>query len=297
VRPKSTTDLTIGRIASRSHGVVTRAELLRAGITLAEIRWRLHAGVLLPEHRGVYRVGHRAPSVDARFLAAVRACGEGAALSGRAAGHLLGLLRGTAPPPEVTTPSRRRVAGLRIRRSQMMTTLWRGIPVTTVPQTLVDLAADLSLDGLARACHEAGVRYGTTPAHVKAIAGKHAGAANLRAVLDGDVHVTLSKLEKRFLERLEQVGLPLPVTNRLAGTKRVDCRWPEHRLTVEIDGYRFHNSRHAWEQDREREREAHRRGDAFRRYTYDDVAAARTLEELRTLMERPELSRAVGRSP
>jgi len=179
----------------------------------------------------------------------------------------------------------------------MMTTLWRGIPVTTVPQTLVDLAADLSLDGLARACHEAGVRYGTTPAHVKAIAGKHAGAANLRAVLDGDVHVTLSKLEKRFLERLEQVGLPLPVTNRLAGTKRVDCRWPEHRLTVEIDGYRFHNSRHAWEQDREREREAHRRGDAFRRYTYDDVAAARTLEELRSLIEPPELRPDGGRSP
>jgi very-short-patch-repair endonuclease len=77
----------------------------------------------------------------------------------------------------------------------------------------------------------------------------------------------------------------------------VDCRWPECRLTVEIDGYRFHNSRHAWERDREREREAHRRGDAFRRYTYDDVAAARTLEELRTLMESPQLSRAVGRSP
>jgi very-short-patch-repair endonuclease len=121
-------------------------------------------------------------------------------------------------------------------------------------------------------------------------------ALNLRAVLDGDVHVTLSKLEKRFLERLEQAGLPLPVTNRPAGTKRVDCRWPEHRLTVEIDGYRFH-SRHAWEQDREREREAHRRGDAFRRYTYDDVAAARTLEELRTLVEPPELRPAVGRSP
>jgi hypothetical protein len=173
---------------------------------------------------------------------------------------MLGLVKGTAPPPEVTTPSKRRVAGLRIRRSQVMTTLWRGIPVTTVPQTLVDLAADLSLDDLARACHEAGVRYGTTPAQVKAIRGKHAGAANLRAVLDGDVHVTLSKLEKRFLERLEHAGLPLPVTNRPAGTKRVDCRWPEHRLTVEIDGYRFLNSRHAWEQDREREREAHRKG-------------------------------------
>jgi hypothetical protein len=42
-------------------------------------------------------------------------------------------------------------------------------------------------------------------------------------------------------------------------------------LTVELDSYRFHNSRHAWEQDRRREREARARGDDFRRYTYGDV--------------------------
>ena len=51
----------------------------------------------------------------------------------------------------------------------------------------------------------------------------------------------------------------------------MDCRWPAHRLTVELDGYRYHRSRHAWEQDRRREREARARGDEFRRYTYGDV--------------------------
>ena len=290
VRPQCSTARRIAQLATRAHGVVTREELLRAGVTPAEVKHLLTIGALLREHRGVYRVGHRAPSVEARYLAAVRACGEGAVLSGRAAAHLFGIVRAPAPPPEVTARTYRRVRGVRTRRAERTATLWRGIPVTTVPQTLVDLAADLSLDDLARACHEAGVRYGTTPAQVKAIGGRYPGAANLRAVLDGDVRVTLSKLEKRFLERLEQAGLPLPVTNRPAGTKRVDCRWPEHRLTVEIDGYRFHNSRYAWEQDREREREAHRRGDAFRRYTYDDVAEDRTFVELRTL-----ISPSVGR--
>ena len=62
-------------------------------------------------------------------------------------------------------------------------------------------------------------------------------------------------------------GLALPETNRVAGGRRVDCRWPERRLTVELDGYRYHRSRHAWEQDRRREREARARGDEFRRYT------------------------------
>jgi hypothetical protein len=87
----------------------------------------------------------------------------------------------------------------------------------------------------------------------------------------GEAHVLLSKLEKRFLARLRAVGLPLPRTNRVAGGRRVDCRWPEHRLTVELDSYQFHHTRHAWEQDRKREREAYARGDEFRRYTWGDV--------------------------
>ena len=51
----------------------------------------------------------------------------------------------------------------------------------------------------------------------------------------------------------------------------MDCGWPEHRLTIELDGYRYHHSRHAWEQDRRREREARARGDEFRRYTFGDA--------------------------
>jgi very-short-patch-repair endonuclease len=87
----------------------------------------------------------------------------------------------------------------------------------------------------------------------------------------GDVAITLSKLERRFLKVVREAGLPLPITNRLAGGRFVDCRWPEHKLTVELDSYRYHRSRHAWEQDRRREREAHARGDEFRRYTHGDV--------------------------
>jgi len=150
--------------------------------------------------------------------------------------------------------------------------VWRGIPITTVPQTLVDLAPIFALDDLARACHEAGVRYGTTPARVKELLRRQPGAAKLRAVMVGDHPVTLSRLEKRFLRTLEEAGLPKPITNRPAGTRRVDCRWPEHRLTVELDSYTFHNSRHSWEQDRLREREARQRGDAFLRFTQADLS-------------------------
>jgi hypothetical protein len=161
--------------------------------------------------------------------------------------------------------------------------------VTTVARTLVDLAAVLDLDDLARACHEAGVRYRTTPADVDAVLAlrpRVAGAGKLHRILHGDVRVTLSVLEKRFLKQLASAGLPLPETNRPAGGRRVDCRWPEERLTVEHDSYRFHHSRHSWEQDRRREREARARDDEFRRYTYGDVLEEPTLmlAELRGLL-------------
>ncbi len=259
-----TVEEVIGRIARFQHGVVTRKQLLDAGISSEEIRRRIHKKALLQVHRGVYRVGHQAPSVEARYIAAVLACGEGALLSGRAAARLWGLTRGSAPPPEVTAPKQRSIKGVRTRRArrgETEATTWKGIPITTVPRTLVDLASMLSLDDLARACHEAGVKHRTTPRQVEAVLAKRPnarGARKLRKVMHGDVHVTLSKLERTFLKRLKEEGLPLPITNRPAGTKRVDCRWPEHRLTVELDSYRYHRSRHAWELDRRREREARR---------------------------------------
>jgi hypothetical protein len=286
----TTVEATLAMLAGRSHGVVTRLQLLSAGITPAEIRRRVHRGALLREHPGVYRVGHRARSVEATFLAAVWACGDGAVLSGRAAAHLWGLLRGPAPRPEVTAPRKRQAKGVITHRARgVEATTHRAIPITTVPRTLVDLAAVLSLDALARACHEAGVRHDTTPRQVEAVLAKRPrtkGAADLREVLSGEAHVTLSKLERAFLALLDAEGLPRPQTNKRAHGRRVDCRWPEHRLTVELDSYRYHRSRHAWEQDRRREREARARGDEFRRYTYGDVVERPRLmlAELRALL-------------
>jgi very-short-patch-repair endonuclease len=289
--------MAVARLAARSHGVVTRRQLLAAGVSRREIAHRLGSGALLQEHRGVYRVGHRAPSVQARYVAAVRACGDGALLSGPAAAHLWGLLKGPAPPPEVTAPTERRIPGVTTRRSRTIdpadATTWRGIPITTVPFTLIALAAQHDADELARACHEAGVRYGTTPRQVEQVLARRPnapGARKLRAILHGDVHVTLSKLEARFLELMREHGLARPQTNRPAGARRVDCRWPLHRLTVELDGYRYHRSRHAWERDRRREREARARGDEFRRYTYGDVLESPELmlAELRALVASTE---------
>jgi hypothetical protein len=282
-RSGETVEQVMARIASGNHGSVTRAELLRAGITVAEIKHRIRCGALLRERRGVYRVGHAAPSREASYMGAVRVAGAGTVLSGLAAAHLFSLIRRSAPEPEVTAPRRRRMKGLRATHSDVPPderTIWLGIPVTSVARTLVDIAGRLTADELARAVHEASVRYGTTPERVERVLQRRPrarGAATLRRILRGDIHVTLSELERRFLELLRDAGLPLPdETNALVGEHRVDCRW-RRRVTVELDSFRFHNTRYAFEQDRRREHEAHARGDHFRRYTYGDV------------IERPEL--------
>jgi very-short-patch-repair endonuclease len=292
-RTNASAEQDIAQLASSSHGVVTRGELLEAGLTSRQIARRLRRGSLIRVHRGVYRVGHRAPNLEALYLAAVRACGERAVLSGTAAAHLWGLLKGRPPPPQVTAPSERRVDGITCRRCRDLdprdTTIWRGVPLTAVPRTLIDLAGVLDVKALARACHEADVLHRTTPAQVEAALQrrqKSPGAAQIRRVLRGEERVTLSRLEARFLSLLRANHLPLPETNKLVVGRRLDCRWPRRRLVVELDGYRYHRSRHAWEEDRRRERQVRARGDEFRRYTWGDVfeAPALMLAELRGLL-------------
>jgi len=188
-------------------------------------------------------------------------------LSGLAAAWLWGLVKGWAPPPEVSAPTERRIKGVKVRRVRRLGkgdgTVRRGIPVTTVPRTLIDLSSLLSFDELAKAAHEATVRFEITRVD--------SAPQRLKAILEGDAPILLSRLERGFRARLRERRFELPITNRPAGAHYVDCRWPGRKLIVELDSYKFHKTRQAWEQDRERERDAHRRGDLLRRYTWRDV--------------------------
>ena len=250
---------------------MTRRRLLAAGVSDDEIKTRVARGSLIRMYPGVYRVGHAAPSVEATYMAAVLACGKGAMLMGLAAAYLYGLIKGPPPPPTVRTRNARRIAGIETHRTRTHErgTEWCGIPITTVPRTLMDLAPSVTEKDLAAACHHAQVRFNVRPQQT---------SGRARKVLEGHVPVTLSALEDRFLERLRAHALPIPQTNRRTrGRSYVDCRWPAHHVTIELDGYRFHNTRRAWENDRRREREAHARGDEHRRYTYGDVFEDPTL--------------------
>ena len=287
----TTVEAVLAEMAGRTHGVVTRAQLLAAGITPEALRQRLRRGALIRAHPGVYRVGHRAHSVEATFLAAVWACGEGAVL----AVARRRTSRAHQGPTAGPRSDRAHEAARRRRHDPTPRLIDAARPPPTAasrspPSHAPSSTSRPSLPRCpARACHKAGVLYGTTPQQVEAILAKRPrtkGAAKLHAVLHGDVHVTLASSSARFWSDCDKAELPLPKTNKPAHGRRVDCRWPDRRLTVELDSYRYHRSRHAWEQDRRREREARARGDEFRRYTWGDVfeRPRLMLAELRELL-------------
>jgi hypothetical protein len=129
---------------------VTTAQLLGVGFSAPAVRRMAAKGLLHPEFRGVWRLGHRAPSAEARYMAAVLACGHGASLSGLAGAWHYRIVRGQPPLPDVSAPGQRRIPGILTRRREVESRIWRDIPTTTIPQTIADLAAILSLDDLAR---------------------------------------------------------------------------------------------------------------------------------------------------
>ena len=280
----------VARLARRQHGRVARRQLLAEGLSAGLIdRW-VADGRLRIVHRGVYAVGHTAPSALSDYMAAVLAGGPDACLSHRPAEYLWRGGRGTPPPPEVTVPTTadRRRPGIAIHRVAQLhpldVTTLHGIPITTLARTLLDIAPRTSPPKLTRACHDAWVRHDLTPAQVQACIARNPnkpGIARLRATLGSDV--TLSDLEDAFLKLLEAHGLPRPRTNIDRHGDKVDCHWPEHGLTVELVTFRYHATREGFETDVER-----RRRSSHIAYTYGDVfeRGPRTAAELAARLAR-----------
>ena len=283
----------IAAIAGGQHGIVTWVEMCAADLSEDEIRHRIKIGLLIRVHHGVYSVGHRVLTTEARYMAAVKAGGEGALLFGRAAGYLLGIFKARVPPrPSMLTRTERQIPGVKTRVRVLDprdVSEYDGIPCTTVPCTIVHLAGDLEEDPLARVCHEAGVKYGTTPRHVEEVLKRRPnakGAKTLRLIASGGIKVSLSVLESGFFDALRAEGFPLPDSNKRVGKHRVDCHWAEYGLTVELVSFKYHNSQYAFDKDHDRERAARMRGEEWRQFTYDDVFKDQTymLGELRKLL-------------
>src|SRR5215218_11487345 len=81
-------DHRIAAIAARQHGVISLQQLRSLGLSDSAVRSRVERGQLIRLHRGVYAVGHAVLRAEGHWLAAVLACGSGAALSHRSSAEL-----------------------------------------------------------------------------------------------------------------------------------------------------------------------------------------------------------------
>jgi hypothetical protein len=140
-------------------------------------------------------------------------------------------------------------------------TVARGIPVTTLPRTLFDLAAVVPRTQVERAINEADVQQLTDRLSLPDLVDRYPrrkGVVTIKAILEAGVTVIRSELESRFLSFLRGSGLPMPEVNvpmMLAGRWiECDCVWRDRRVIVELDGRAAHDTARAFESDRARDR-------------------------------------------
>lgn len=265
-----TIDAALAEVAASQHGVVTKDQLRRLGLSDGAIAERVASGRLHRCHPGVFAVGHPGVSRDGRRMAVVLACGPGAALSHTTAAVVWGLRGGGVTHWHVVAPGmsggRRGPRGATVHRTldlapQDVATV-AGVPVTSVARTLVDLAGVVRPASLARAIHEAEVQRALD---VEAIADvmrrlpRRRGVAALRKLLGspGDPATIAEAFPVAFLRLCHRHGLPtprigvhLPIAERLV---ECDAVFPAARLVVELDGERFHRTRRSFEGDRRRD--------------------------------------------
>jgi hypothetical protein len=301
-REEDPLDGAVAELALRQHGVVSRAQLIALGLGADAIDWRVRRRRLHAVHRAVYAVGHLGLARNGRFMAAVLACGEGAALSHFSAAVVWGLLQAEGQGIHVTAPTHRRVRGIVVHWSPLEgeRVRWLGIVVTTPARTLVDLADVVPRRTLERAFDEAEYLRldwtGAAPRHGRSGSGV---LASVLALHEPGSTRTLSELEELFLEFCDQRGVPRPEVNARIEGYLCDFVWRAAGVIVETDGRQAHGTRRARERDPVRDAELQIAGWRVIRVSYERLfrEPERVADQLwRLLRPAPEALAAPRRS-
>lgn len=159
--------------------------------------------------------------------------------------------------------------------------LERGIPVTSVPRTMLDLAATRDEREVERAWNEMEVRGYTHSLSVPDLLKRHPGhkgsvlltrLANRKTL---PVGITRNDFEEAFLALIDRYGLARPRMNAHLALRgrfyEVDCFWEGQRVAIELDGGAVHKTLKAFNDDRERDRILTAEGFTATRVTWDHL--------------------------
>lgn len=246
-------DAEIAERAGAQFNRLARSQLLDIGLSSSAIKRRLAAGTLVAVEEGVLAV---APVLEhdewGRWMGATLTAPD-SFLSYQSSGAAWGFWTLPRALETITRPGNggpRRHGGVLVRRSSTLEgecETRRGIPITSPPRTLVDLASVVSHRALGRAVREAIRLERTTLPLILDSLGRHPrrrGVWRLRPVIARYSGLPLERArsgaEIRALEILRAADRPLPNLNfRIAGME-ADLSWPRDRLIIEIDGGPFH---------------------------------------------------------
>ena len=242
-------------------GVVEHSELVAARVAANAIKLRVRRKRLIPLWRGVYLVGHGDPAPFALEYAALRFAGPTAALSDRPAAAIYRLL-----PPQVDPTihlslngKRTSPAGLHLHTRELdpqdVTTIHGDLRITTPERTILDIAPTLDDEQLENVIALAIRNRLTTELKLQAQLERrkgHRGTRRIKQILDLGPEWTASHAERVFLQMLRDAELPQPQANACLGRRMPDFLWKDQRVLVEIDSWRWHGNRHAFESDTDR---------------------------------------------
>jgi hypothetical protein len=277
----------IAALFARQYAVASMEQLNDLGLSVSIASRRVTTGRLHRIHRGVYAlVDSSLLTREGRWLAAVSACGPGAALSHRSAAALLQLRPTGSAGVDVTAPNRRGRSrpGITAHRGPLHPddlTIVHGIPCTHVARTAVDLAEVIDRRGVERFLEQAEVQDRFDLVALRAqleLRPTRRGTPVVAAILAelAEPRLTRSELEERFLALTRAAGLPAPEVNpRIVladgSAIEVDFLFRAARLVVETDGRATHATRRAFEQDRRRDQLLRLSGWTVIRFTYNQV--------------------------
>jgi very-short-patch-repair endonuclease len=263
MRRKLRTHHGLARLAATQYGVATRAQLNDLGYSDGAIERMLASGHLHAWHHSVFAVGHAGLSRHGLCKAAVLFRGEGALVSYQSAVWLWGLEPKLAIPVHVSVPWRGHAQeALTLHHCPALraedATEIEGLPVTSMPRTLLDYASTAKTYRLLRAIDRAERLDLLDPAAVNLITEEvrgHQGSRPLRrAMVDyQEKGFTRSGGEKRMLVALADANVRRPLVNTFVEGYELDFYWEAERFAVELDSWEHHRSRRSFETDRERQ--------------------------------------------
>jgi very-short-patch-repair endonuclease len=272
-------DQRIAQIAEAQRGRVASRQLIAAGISSSTTSRLVARSHLFPLYRAVFAVGHTAPIELGDETAALLAVGGTVALSHLSAAALWGLLPQDGLIHVTSAEDHRRcLSGVVVHRSDILTPadirIRSGLPVLSPAWALLGIAELVSERRLELAVDRGLVDRIVRPDEIREVlartSGRH-GAPLLKAQLarltDGPTF-TRSEAEERFLALIRQAGLPAPRVNARLHGYEVDFYWPGQRCVVEIDGFRFHSTRRAFEHDRRKDAVLQAAGISVLRFTW-----------------------------